>query len=170
MLIIWQMEEFQYGPFTYHPKNEVRSLDGRINRVWELRYRGALLSQQTIRAKTRNSVVVEVFESARNTFTEQMRALHKNENLVNGWIAGMLPAEVLSADPNQWRAPNHHEMAHIVGLGSFTGITGEKAAELTGVCSQNVRKFTAREGANTRQRISYAAWHLLLIRLRVQPV
>ena len=84
------------------------------------------------------------------------------------WIAGMLPAEVMTSDPNAWRAPTSWEIRHVVGEGSFTGLSGAKAAELVGVTPQNFRKYTAQDGAKTRQNMSYAMWHLLLHRLGVK--
>lgn len=84
-----------------------------------------------------------------------------------GWIAGLLQDDVLSTDPDDWRAPTSWEIRHVVGEGSFTGISGAKAAALVGITPQNFRKYTARDGASTRQVISYAAWHLLLHKLGV---
>lgn len=86
------------------------------------------------------------------------------------WVACLLPDEVTTRDAAQWRAPSSWELRHVVGEGSFTGVTGAQAAALVGVTPQNFRKYTAREGASTRQSISYAMWHLLLHRLGVQFV
>ncbi len=84
------------------------------------------------------------------------------------WIVGILPEDVLTTDPDQWRAPTSWEIRKIVGEGSFTGISGAQAAELVGVSPQNFRKYTAREGASTRQNMSFAMWHLLLHKLGVK--
>lgn len=84
------------------------------------------------------------------------------------WVKNLLPAEVTSDDPEQWRAPSSWEIRHIVGEGSFTGISGAKAAALVGMTAQNFRKYTAADGASTRQSISFAAWHLLLKKLGVK--
>jgi len=84
------------------------------------------------------------------------------------WIAGLLPDEVLAHDPAGWRAPTSWEIRHVVGEGSFTGVTGAQAAALVGVTPQNFRKYTARDGASTRQAMSFAMWHLLLHKLGVQ--
>lgn len=86
------------------------------------------------------------------------------------WVAALLPDEVLTLDPADWRAPTSWEIRHIVGEGSFTGISGAKAAALVGVTPQNFRKYTAGDGASTRQGMSFAMWHLLLHRLGVQSV
>ena len=86
----------------------------------------------------------------------------------NSWITDLLPDDVLTTDPAQWRAPTSWELRHVVGEGSFTGVSGAKAAELVGVTPQNFRKYTAQDGAATRQKMSYAMWHLLLHRLGVQ--
>lgn len=83
------------------------------------------------------------------------------------WIAGLLPDDVLAADPDDWRAPTWFELRHVIGEGSFTGITGAAAAALVGVSAQNFRKYTARDGASTRQNMSFALWHLLLHKLGV---
>ena len=88
----------------------------------------------------------------------------------HGWIAGLLTDAVLTNDPGEWRAPTSWEIRHVVGEGSFTGITGSKAAELVGVSAQNFRKYTARDGASTRQSMSFAMWHLLLHKLGVKRV
>lgn len=87
-----------------------------------------------------------------------------------GWIAGLLPDDVLSTDPSTWRAPTSWELRHVVGEGSFTGVSGARAADLVGVTPQNFRKYTARDDASTRQKISFAMWHLLLCKLGVQAV
>lgn len=84
------------------------------------------------------------------------------------WIAGLLPDDVLTEAPDDWRAPTWFELRHVIGEGSFTGITGAAAAALVGVSAQNFRKYTARDGASTRQSISFAMWHLLLHKLGVK--
>lgn len=85
----------------------------------------------------------------------------------NAWIAGLLPSDVLTMAPSEWRAPSSWEIRHVVGDGSFTGVSGAKAATLVGVTPQNFRKYTAADGAKTRQAISFAMWHLLLHKLGV---
>lgn len=87
---------------------------------------------------------------------------------VNAWISELLPAAVLSEDPEAWRSPTSWELRHVVGEGSFTGISGAAAAALVGVTPQNFRKYTARDEASTRQNMSYAMWHLLLHKLGVK--
>ena len=84
------------------------------------------------------------------------------------WIAALLPAEVLTDDSEKWRAPSSWELRHVVGEGSFTGVTGAKAAELVGVLPQNFRKYTAKDGASSRQAMSFAMWHLLIHKLGVK--
>ncbi|WP_159912993.1 hypothetical protein [Pantoea sp. 18069] len=86
----------------------------------------------------------------------------------HAWIAGLLPGHVLSLDADEWRAPTAWEIRHVVGEGSFTGVTGAKAAALVGVLPQSFRKYTAADGAASRQNMSFAMWHLLLHRLDVQ--
>lgn len=86
------------------------------------------------------------------------------------WIAGLLPDEVLTLDAADWRAPTAWEIRHIVGEGSFTGITGAQAAALVGVLPQNFRKYTAADGSSSRQGMSFAMWHWLLHRLEVQSL
>lgn len=86
------------------------------------------------------------------------------------WIADLLPDDVLTDNPENWRAPTSWEIRHVVGEGSFTGISGAKAAALVGVNPQSMRKYTAREGAKSRQPISFAMWHLLLHKLGVQKL
>jgi hypothetical protein len=85
----------------------------------------------------------------------------------NSWIAGLLPDEVLTTDPDVWRAPSSWEIRHVVGEGSFTGISGATAAKLVGVTPQNFRKYFAADSAKTRQKMSFAMWHYLLTRLHV---
>lgn len=76
----------------------------------------------------------------------------------------------MAQDAGEWRAPTSWELRHVVGEGSFTGVTGAQAAALVGVTPQNFRKYTARDGASTRQGMSYAMWHLLLHKLGVQSL
>ena len=86
------------------------------------------------------------------------------------WVAGLLPEEVLTLDAAEWRAPTAWEIRHVVGEGSFTGVTGAKAAALVGVLPQNFRKYTAADCAASRQNMSFSMWHLLLHRLGVQSL
>ncbi|WP_186151569.1 hypothetical protein [Burkholderia gladioli] len=88
----------------------------------------------------------------------------------DAWIAGLLPEEVLTEDAAEWRAPTAWEIRHVVGEGSFTGVTGARAADLVGVVPQNFRKYTARDDAVARQSISFAMWHTLLHRLGVKTM
>lgn len=83
------------------------------------------------------------------------------------WIANLLPSEILDANPETWRAPTAWEIRHLVGEGSLTGMSGAKAAALIGISPANFRKYTASEGAANRQSISYAGWHLLLLRMEI---
>lgn len=84
------------------------------------------------------------------------------------WIAGLLPEDVLTTTPEEWRAPTAWEIRHVVGEGSLTGISGAAAAAMVGISPANFRKYTAGETAKNRQSMSYAAWHLLLQRLEIQ--
>src|SRR5699024_4022806 len=99
------------------------------------------------------------------TLTEYAKIAVQHAAPKLGWIAETLPDDVLTEDPDEWRPPTAWEIRHVVGEGSFTGISGAKAAELVGITPQNFRKYTARDGASTRQNISFATWHLLLHKL-----
>ena len=88
--------------------------------------------------------------------------------LSRAWIASLLPGDVLTTTPEDWRSPTSWEIRHLVGEGSFTGLSGAKAANLVGINPQSFRKYTAQDGASSRQNISYAMWHLLLHRLEIQ--
>ncbi|MDW0360835.1 hypothetical protein Q8G38_16095 [Halomonas venusta] len=90
--------------------------------------------------------------------------------LKHSWIADLLPSDVLTTNVDEWRAPTPWEIRHIVGEGSFIGISGAKAAALVGVTARNFRKYTAQDGAKSRQNMSFAMWHLLLHRLAVQKI
>lgn len=84
----------------------------------------------------------------------------------NHWIAGLLPDDVMPwAD--EWRPPTSREIRHVVGQGSLTGISGERAALMIGMSAANFRKYTAHESVKNRQSISRAAWFLLLREARV---
>ncbi|MBH2008100.1 MAG: hypothetical protein I8H71_00465 [Xanthomonadaceae bacterium] len=61
-------------------------------------------------------------------------------------------------------------MRYIVGEGSFTRVSGAKAAALVGVTPQNFRKYTAGDSAKNRQSISFSMWHLLLAKLQIKAV
>ena len=102
------------------------------------------------------------------TIGQYAQIVNKHEVLRSAWIAELLPASILTSDPQEWRAPTNWELRHIVGEGSFTGISGAKAAELVGVTPQNFRKYTAQDGASTRQKMSFAMWHLLLQKLEIK--
>lgn len=102
---------------------------------------------------------------------QQWAALQRRHGAPNlAWIAALLPDDVKSRDAAEWRAPTSWELRHVVGEGSFTGVTGAQAAALVGVTPQNFRKYTARDGASTRQGMSFAMWHLLLHKLGVQSL
>jgi|SRR6185312_1563638 len=102
------------------------------------------------------------------TLTEFAQIAHDEAASAEAWICGLLPDAVLNDDPDDWRAPTSWEIRHVVGEGSFTYLSGAKAAKLIGVTPQNFRKYTARDGASTRQQISFAMWHLLLHKLGVK--
>ena len=102
---------------------------------------------------------------------QQWAALQRRHGAPSfAWIAALLPDDVKSRDAANWRAPTSWELRHVVGEGSFTGISGAQAAAMVGVTPQNFRKYTARDGASTRQGMSFAMWHLLLHKLGVQRV
>ena len=80
-----------------------------------------------------------------------------------------LPPEVLSEDPGRWVAPSSEQIRVVVGLRSVTGVSGAIAGRLVGISEQNFRKYTAKDGAVAKHKISFAMWHLLLIKLSVLP-
>ncbi len=108
--------------------------------------------------------------SMRVTLSEFAALAQQHMAAPNEWMQAALPDTVLTLDPTDWRAPTSWEIRHVVGEGSLTGVSGAKAAELVGVTPQNFRKYTARDGAATRQNMSFAMWHLLLQRLGVQRI
>lgn len=86
------------------------------------------------------------------------------------WIAELLPTDITTTDPDEWRAPTAWEIRHLVGEGSLIGISGAKVAALVGVNPSSFRKYTAQDGAKSRQNMSFAMWHLLLHRLDVKAL
>lgn len=104
------------------------------------------------------------------TLGEFATLVGKHQLTQYSWIADLLPADILTTNADEWRAPTPWEIRHIVGIGSFIGISGAKAAELVGVNPSSFRKYTAQEGAKSRQSMSYAMWHLLLHKLGVQTL
>ena len=86
------------------------------------------------------------------------------------WIQGLLPIEVLEQDPTYWRPPTAAEIRLVVGRDSHTGMSGASAAKLIGVNTASFRKYTAREDAINQQKMSYAAWHLLLHKAGIRHV
>lgn len=102
------------------------------------------------------------------TMSELLEISAKHKAPRNAWIEGVLPDEVTSTVPSEWRAPSRWEIRYVVGRASFTGVTGSEAAALVGVTPQNFRKYLASEGTSSRQSISFAMWHLLLDRLEIK--
>lgn len=102
------------------------------------------------------------------TLSEFAEVAAENAASTEAWISGLLPAALLTQDSEDWRAPTAWEIRHVVGEGSFTGISGAKAALIVGVTPQNFRKYTASDSANMRQSMSFAMWHLLLHKLGVK--
>lgn len=163
------MREFDFGPFTYTQTQERDSLEGRIMCAWQLSYKGDVISTEFIRSNARISTIQEVFEAKRNEFVSTLKG-QAVPSLKFGWIAQMLPPEVLSLDSSKWKAPNLFELRHIVGIGSLTGITVEQAANLVGVSAVNFRKYVAKPTAKNRSSISFSSWHMLLERLEVHSI
>ncbi|AZC19525.1 hypothetical protein [Pseudomonas sp. CMR5c] len=94
----------------------------------------------------------------------------KHKAPARAWICGLLPEEVVTDNPAEWRAPTSWEIRHIVGEGSLTGVPGSTAAGMVGVTPQNFRKYTAADGASTKQNMSFAMWHLLMHKLEVKSL
>lgn len=102
------------------------------------------------------------------TLNEYARIRADHERPALAWIADLLEDDLLTLDKEEWRPPTAWELRHVVGVGSFTDITGLGAAQLVGVNASSFRKYTAKEGARTRQAMSFAMWHLLLHRLGIK--
>ncbi|AZC23245.1 hypothetical protein [Pseudomonas sessilinigenes] len=94
----------------------------------------------------------------------------KHKAPARAWICDLLPEEVVTENPAEWRAPTSWEIRHIVGEGSLTGVPGSTAAGMVGVTPQNFRKYTAADGASTKQNMSFAMWHLLMHKLEVKSL
>ena len=165
---------FKFGSFTYSPTAETVCSQGRVMIVWTMLFDGREISVQTVRATARQSVVLEVFEAQRQCHINELKARASASQQASAsphaWISTLLPSEVLTLDKDGWRSPTHDELAHVIGIGSLTGIPGERAAELVGHDPQNFRKYTASATAQHRQSISFATWHLLLHRLGITQI
>ena len=74
---------------------------------------------------------------------------------------GQLPPDVMEvyASPN-YRPPTSNEVRVLL---RSKGWTGSHAAQLVGVDSRAVRRWTADEAAKTFHPIPYSAWRLLLL-------
>ncbi len=92
----------------------------------------------------------------------------ENQAPPQAWVLTLLPSKVLTLDASEWQAPTSWELRHVVGEGSFTGVTGAYASDLVGLTPQHFRKFMARDGAASQQSIPFAIWHLLLYRLNLR--
>lgn len=99
---------------------------------------------------------------------EELRRIEEAKRPTRYWITKLLPGDLLTEDPSEWRHPTSWEIRHIVGEGSLTGISGAMAADLVGVLPPSFRKYTAADGAKTRQNMGFAMWHHLLHRLDIQ--
>ncbi len=166
---------FKFGSFTYSPTAETVCSQGRAMIVWTMLFDGKEISVQTVRATARQSVVLEVFEAQRHSLVNraQRHAPVQASKPLPAPMRGsstLLPSEVLTLDKDAWRSPTHDELAHVIGIGSLTGIPGERAAALVGHEPQNFRKYTASATAQHRQSISFATWHLLLHRLGITQI
>lgn len=121
-------------------------------------------------------IEIEEFERLKNAhyaaLNARVAAEKKAPQLIPtySWIAKLLDDSVITTDAEQWRAPTAWEIRHVVGEGSFIGISGAKAAALVGVNASSFRKYTAQDGAKSRQNMSFAMWHLLLHRLQVKAL
>lgn len=102
------------------------------------------------------------------TLQEWGQIVEGNQAPALAWIAGLLPDDTLTTDVSAWRAPTSWQLRHVVGQGSFTGVSVSYAAALCGTSPQNFRRYTAHDGAKTQQQIGFAMWHLLLHRLGIQ--
>lgn len=104
------------------------------------------------------------------TLNEYARIRAEHERPALAWIADLLNDDLLTLSKAEWRPPTAWELRHVIGVGSFTDITGLAAANLVGVNASSFRKYTAKEGARTRQEMSFAMWHLLLHRLGIKRI
>lgn len=88
----------------------------------------------------------------------------------NSYITRLLPEDIITRDHSKWRTPNRFEIIHLSGPHSMTGISHEHAAQLIGVTASNFRKYLAKDSASARASISFSAWHLLMMRLKLTGI
>jgi hypothetical protein len=84
------------------------------------------------------------------------------------YVRQLLSSEILTENADKWRHPTNFELRHIVGSSSLTGVTNEFAANLIGISANNFRKYIASEKAANKAKMSFASWHLLLVRLKIR--
>ena len=85
-----------------------------------------------------------------------------------GPFSDFLPPEVLTEDPDLWIAPSPQQLRSLIGLRSATRTSATAAAKLVGVSDRGFRMYLASD-AGKASKISFAAWHLLLIKLCIKP-
>lgn len=102
------------------------------------------------------------------TISAQVKAMR--QGMPKAWICAMLPHNSLTLNHELWVPPSPWHIRHVVGEGSFTGVTGIRAAAISGISAQHFRKFMAQPTSINCQAIPFAAWHLLLQRLGVQSI
>lgn len=101
------------------------------------------------------------------TIDEFIKLAISYKSRTNSYITRLLPEDVMTQDHSKWRSPNRFEIIHLSGLHSLTGITHEQAAHLIGVTASNFRKYLAKDSASARASISFSAWHVLMMRLKL---
>lgn len=91
---------------------------------------------------------------------------HKSYEVVRQDLGG-IRSETLNDYNIGWEQPTPGEVRILIEyMGQLVGknkLTGQEIADLVGVNSRNVRKWTAPETTSNFTRIPYAAWRLLLL-------
>ena len=157
MLVAECMRPIINGPFTF-----IKSRD-----VWVMGYSLQVVGTQGLSDGVTPTQLVKAFESMRALFVAQRRA-QLDDDGSPAWIGAMLPSQVMTQIPADWRPPTPWEMRHVAGTGSFARISMQRGSELVGVNLQSFKRY-ASEGPKAH-RISFAAWHLLLHRLGIQSL
>nr|7DTR_A Chain A, AcrIF24 [Pseudomonas aeruginosa] len=168
------MNAIHIGPFSITPAARGLHYGGLPHHQWTLYYGPREMAIKTLPDSYTSSEVRDEFSDIIAEFVIDARHRYAPGSGSSGsapplaWITGLLPGEVLTHDAEEWRPPTSWELRHVVGEGSFTGVSGAAAAALLGMSATNFRKYTAGDSAANRQKISFAAWHYLLDRLGVK--
>lgn len=144
----------EHGPF------HITEPSGSSSDRWTLWYGLDVINHATLPA---GSGPVEALNTCRHLIEDWLEDVSGYTINAKTWIVNLLSPACLASNSGKWKAPSYFDICHVVGTGSLTGLSVDRASALLGIPPERLTFYLLPDNDGRRSPMTYQMWNKLLV-------